>query len=76
MKSYHSVLANSEFYKQTKDGTPVTMAQARQTASNILIDRLGYNLYNVANNKLVNPATGKLNSSAKLLIDESWRCSF
>ena len=71
-ESYHSVLANSEFYAQNQAGTPVTIAQARQTASNNLIGSLGYNLYDVADADLIDPATGRLNSSAKLLVNDKW----
>lgn len=72
-ESYHSVLANSEFYAQNVAGTPITIQQARQFASDNLIDRLGnYNLYDVPNNQLVDPSTGKLNSSANLLVNDKW----
>lgn len=72
-ESYHSVLANSEFYKQKAAGTPITMQEARQFASDNLIDRLGnYNLYDVPDNQLIDPLTGKLNSSASLLVKDKW----
>lgn len=72
-EAYHSVLANSEFYRQNAAGTPITMQEARQFASDNLIDRLGnYNLYNVPDNQLVDPSTGKLNSSANLLVKDKW----
>jgi TonB-linked SusC/RagA family outer membrane protein len=71
-ESYHSILANSEFYAQGQTGTPVTMADARQTASNNLIGALGYNLYDVSNETLIDPTTGRLNSSANLLINDRW----
>lgn len=71
-ESYHSVLANSEFYRQNEAGTPITILQARQYASDNLIDRLGYNIYNVADTDLIDPNTGRLNSSARLLVDDSW----
>ncbi|NDW18879.1 TonB-dependent receptor [Dysgonomonas sp. 216] len=41
-------------------------------ASNDLIDVLGYNNYNVPNNELVNPITGRLNSNAKLMYHDDW----
>ena len=69
---YHSILANSEFYAQTQAGTPVTIGAARQTASNNLIGELGYNLYDVADNAIIDPATGRLNSSANLLVNDRW----
>jgi TonB-linked SusC/RagA family outer membrane protein len=71
-ESYHSILANSEFYAQGAAGTPVTIGEARQTASNSLIDELGYNVYDVSNETLVDPLTGKLNSSANLLVNDRW----
>ncbi|MCG7501674.1 SusC/RagA family TonB-linked outer membrane protein [Tenacibaculum sp. Mcav3-52] len=71
-ESYHSVLANSEFYRQSKAGTPITMAEARQFASDNLLDRLGnYNLYNVPGNQIVDPNTGKINPNAKLLLENN-----
>lgn len=71
-ESYHSILANSEFYAQGQAGTPVTIAQARQTASNNLVGALGYNLFDVSDETLVDPLTGRLNSSANLLVNDSW----
>lgn len=52
-----------------------TLAEAGQQASNILtsVDNgLVYNAYNVPGNQLVDPNTGKLNSNAKLLWNDSW----
>tara|TARA_R110001606_G_scaffold263212_1_gene411861 strand:- start:1768 stop:4947 length:3180 start_codon:yes stop_codon:yes gene_type:complete len=71
-ESYHSVLANSEFYAQGQAGTPVTIGQARQTASNNLIGALGYNLYDVTDETLIDPLTGRLNPSANLLVNDRW----
>ncbi len=71
-ESYHSVLANSEFYKKSAAGTPITIAQARQYASTNLIPKLGYNVYDVTNATLVDPITGKLNSAANLLVNDRW----
>ncbi|MFT6065762.1 MAG: TonB-linked SusC/RagA family outer membrane protein [Polaribacter sp.] len=71
-ESYHSILANSEFYAQGQAGTPVTIGAARQTASNDLIGVLGYNLYDVSNETLIDPTTGRLNSSANLLVKDRW----
>jgi TonB-linked SusC/RagA family outer membrane protein len=71
-EAYHSVLTNSEFYRQNNAGTPITIAQARQFASNNLIDALGYNLYNVSDASLIDPTTGRLNSSAALLVNDKW----
>ena len=69
---YHSILANSEFYRSNSNGTPLTIGDARQFASTNLIDRLGYNLYDVADANLVDPTTGKLNPAANLLVDDRW----
>lgn len=73
-EKYHSILANSEFYRtnNTPNVTPLTIQQARQYASNNLIDKLGYNIYDVPNTSLVDPITGKLNSSARLLVSDRW----
>jgi TonB-linked SusC/RagA family outer membrane protein len=69
---YHSILANSEFYAQGQAGTPVTIGAARQTASNDLIGVLGYNVYDVSDATLIDPTTGKLNSTANLLVNDRW----
>jgi len=69
---YHSILANSEFYAQGQAGTPVTIGAARQTASNDLIGVLGYNVYDVSDATLIDPTTGKLNSSARLQVNDRW----
>lgn len=71
-ETYHSILANSEFYRSNNSGTPLTISEARQFASNNLIDRLGYNLYDVDDTNLVDPATGKLNPNASLLVNDRW----
>jgi len=71
-ETYHSILANSEFYRSNSNGTPLTIGEARQFASNNLIDRLNYNLYDVADTSLVDPTTGRLNSSANLLVNDRW----
>ncbi|MFN8264963.1 MAG: SusC/RagA family TonB-linked outer membrane protein [Chitinophagaceae bacterium] len=51
-----------------------SFATAGVNASNVLTSSSGlvYNAYNVPGNQLVDPVTGKLNSSAQLLWDESW----
>ena len=71
-ETYHSILANSEFYRLNSGGTATTIGEARQFASNNLIDRLGYNIYNVSDETLVDPATGRLNSAANLLVNDRW----
>lgn len=47
--------------------------QAGIYASKTLIDRLGYNSYNVANDMLIDPVTGRLNPSAQLLYHDDWQ---
>lgn len=51
-----------------------TAPQAGVSATNVLTSSSGlvYNAYNVAGNQLVDPVTGKLNGSAKLLWNEQW----
>ena len=72
-ETYHSILTNSEFYRSNTAGTPITIGEARQFASNNLIDRLGYNIYDVAGASLINPSNGELNSSANLLVNDRWQ---
>lgn len=74
-ETYHSILANSEFYRSNTAGVPLTIAEARQYASNNLIGNLGYNLYDVADADLVDPTTGRLNSSANLLVNDPWEAA-
>ncbi|MFH4967052.1 SusC/RagA family TonB-linked outer membrane protein [Gaetbulibacter sp. M240] len=71
-ESYHSVLANSEFASQAAAGTPISIGEARQFASDNLIPTLGYNLYDVPDADLVDPTTGRLNSAANLLVNDRW----
>lgn len=50
-------------------------AAAGQLAANNLINGdqgLGYNAYNVPNNQLIDPVTGRLNPSARLNYNEDW----
>lgn len=53
-----------------------TAANASTIAANTLISgetySLGYNNYNVANNQVINTATGKINSNASLLYHDDW----
>lgn len=48
------------------------MQTAGVKASNELISNLVYNAYNVPNNQLVDPVTGKLNPNAQLMWNDSW----
>ena len=54
---------NSVAYRATN---PVTLAAASTDATNRLVSLVGYNIYNVPDNQLVN-TDGQLNSSARLL---------
>ncbi|MEN2400254.1 SusC/RagA family TonB-linked outer membrane protein [Flavobacterium sp. MC2016-06] len=53
-----------------------TPTDAANTAAQNLITgdtySLGYNNYNVANNQVIDPATGKINANAKLLYHDDW----
>ena len=72
-ETYHSILANSRYYAQSERGTPITTAAARQYASDNLVSELGnYNLYDVADNALVDPETGLLDPNASLLVNDRW----
>ncbi len=77
-KQYYEMMweatKNSLYATGQASGNPITMAQAGQNASQQLTDgsHLVYNAYNVPGDQLVDPTTGKLNSNAKLLWNESW----
>lgn len=53
---------------------PYTRSEAGIAASNIIAGPTGlaYNPFNVPGNQLIDPATGKLNSSAQLLYQDNW----
>ena len=71
-ETYHSVLANSYYYNADADRNPVTKDAAMQLATNNLVSKLGYNLYDVADTSLIDPATGKLNPAARLQVEDYW----
>lgn len=50
----------------------VSDADARSTASNTLFNDLKYNIFNVPNNEIVDPSTGKINSNAKVMYHDNW----
>lgn len=45
---------------------------ARTSATEGLFDDLGYNIFDVANNKIIDPATGKINPQANVLYQDNW----
>ncbi|MEO7315764.1 MAG: SusC/RagA family TonB-linked outer membrane protein [Ginsengibacter sp.] len=71
-KDYYEVMW--EAYRNNYFAQGNNMPASGVSASNILAGPNGlvYNAYNVPANQLVNPVTGKLNSTASLLWDESW----
>jgi TonB-linked SusC/RagA family outer membrane protein len=72
-KDYYEVFWEA-FRNQYYYGNGQTFAQSGQNASSVLTSASGlvYNAYNVAGSSLVDPVTGKLNSSAQLLWNEPW----
>lgn len=55
-------LRNAAYYR---DASPLTLAQANLYASAALISNLNYNVFKgIANNEVIDPATGKLNPNA------------
>ncbi|MBV7440912.1 SusC/RagA family TonB-linked outer membrane protein [Weeksellaceae bacterium TAE3-ERU29] len=50
--------------------------QATAYAQKTLINNLGYNVYDVDDDKLIDPVTGKVNSNAKLLYQDDWGKAF
>lgn len=66
-------------YNRVKNGL-IYQGQTSANASNIAAQNLikgdtyslGYNNYNVANNQVINPATGEINAEAKLLYHDNW----
>jgi len=65
---YWEAMRNQQYY-----GAGASAYNAGQYASNNLVSQLGgYNSFNVANDQLVDPLTGRLNSSAQLLYQDNW----
>ncbi len=50
----------------------LTEAQAAQSAAGSLISNLGYNIFNVANDQVIDPATGLVNPNASILYYDDW----
>jgi TonB-linked SusC/RagA family outer membrane protein len=71
-ETYWEALKNSQQY----GSNGFSSAKAGQFATDALVDNAGqglvYNAYNVDSKKLVDPITGKLDPSAKLLWNDSW----
>jgi len=80
VKEYDIITDPGEYYeifydRLVTDGiyNGMTMGDAKTNASNTMIsDWLVYNNYNVADNQIIDPATGKINSNAKLLYHDDW----
>lgn len=66
---YWSALRNSAFHR---DQNSLSWEDAGVYASNELINQLAYNIYNVPNDVLVDPVTGKINPNAKILFLDDW----
>ena len=65
---YWEAIRNNAHFNQG-----MSYAQAGIFASQNLIKELGgYNNYNVSDTELINPVTGRLNSSARLLYHDDW----
>ena len=70
-KEYYELYWESIRNQQLTTGK--SYLEAGQYASNNLVANLGgYNCYNVANELLVDPITGRLNPAAKLLYHDDW----
>ncbi|SHL05575.1 SusC/RagA family TonB-linked outer membrane protein [Myroides odoratimimus] len=68
-ESYYGALRNS--YMNPKDSKlTMNFADASNAASKDLIGSLGYNIYNVPNNQLIDPTTGRINPNAQLMYHE------
>jgi len=76
-KDYYEI--SWEGYRNSIAGYGYSLEQAGEIASGRtslpgLVDHLGYNVYNVPNDQLIDPVSGKLNENAKLKYsDGDWR---
>ncbi|MDO5105418.1 SusC/RagA family TonB-linked outer membrane protein [Capnocytophaga sp.] len=50
----------------------LTEQQAAQSAANSLVSSIGYNVFNVPNDQVIDPATGLVNPNASLLYQDDW----
>lgn len=76
-EAYWFGMRNGKILKDLENGRTPDYEAAGIYASNNLIGQgdekqTAYNVYNVADNKLVDPVTGKLNPDAKLLYHDNW----
>jgi len=46
--------------------------EARSTATNSLVKDLGINIFNVANDQIIDPTTGQINPNAKVMYQDNW----
>ncbi|MFP7656892.1 MULTISPECIES: SusC/RagA family TonB-linked outer membrane protein [Chryseobacterium] len=80
VKEYDIITDPGEYYevfynRLVTDGVykGMSMGNAVTNAINTMIpDYLVYNNYNVADNQIIDPATGKINKNAKLLYHDDW----
>ena len=70
-ETYHSIIANSEYYYENTEGSGMTEAQAYQYATDNLVSTVGYNVYDVADADLVD-VSGVLSPAANLLVKDYW----
>lgn len=72
-EGWFSVLKNTYMFSDMEN--PLSNADAGQIAQQGLLTGdfgLGYNVYNVSNDQLIDGATGRLNPNASLLYQEDW----
>lgn len=75
LETYWQAIKNGMMYVGEEDNPDRMTAEdaAAFATENLFSEYLGlYNPYNVANNEVINPATGKLNSNAELLWQDRW----
>lgn len=69
-KASYNRIRNGLIYEDETPGAASTIAS--QTLISGAEYSLGYNNYNVPNGQVINPATGQLNTNAKLLYHDDW----
>lgn len=71
-KDYYELMWEA-FYHRNVNKNGMSDFDARLSASQTLVKELGgYNAYNVANSALIDPMTGQLNPTARLLYHDDW----